>query len=487
MPVARPQPKVLNLRNIIIVTQGQATSPGHRKAYLEVVRVDGIARNKTGERGDEAKNLLVSLRNELLGKSEQFTIELTHAHLPESYFMSMCPRYMTPPSGSRSVVLRWKIGNTKKMPFSCLELTDENNVFLPWTTVDAKEDGFKKCEKDFKDYTGLVRHLATRHMVLWLSFHCPWCDTLGFEKVKITRHVATCKEMPPAVVALVEAVERGDDQLAIVKLTVAAYPDLKTVDETDKEFQLKRRITLAMTRSEAKWRAHAERSSQKSNKDRWSKSVKPTEMGYNDGTGIYCTSSRKFPKFATCSACQKVYLDTQLASKGHLAQCDLRGFMTYHAQKARDEGILSDVDRKIFRWKSQAEKTVKEQFQPTVTCTVDGYGAASVNRRTRKTLADIMETVEPLAGTNVRVKNIVISEKSTGLTGKLRILGSDEGKLKTELANKALNLPLFKDVAKKRKISVDYGRNMKARCQRRTTPRELFLHSHVEEYQSHLQ
>ena len=98
-----------------------------------------------------------------------------------------------------------------------------------------------------------------------------------------------------------------------------------------------------------------------------------------------------------------------------------------------------------------------------------------------------METVEPLAGTNVREKNIVISEKSTGLTGKLRILGSDEGKLKTELANKTLNLPLFKDVAKKRKISVDYARNMKARCQRRTTPRELFLHAHVEQHQSHFQ
>ena len=113
MPVARPQLEELNLWNIIIVTQGQATSPGHRKAYLEVVRVDDIARTKTGERGDEAKNLLVSLRNELLANSEQFIIELTHAYLPESYFMSMCPRYMTPPSGSRSLVLRWKIGNTK--------------------------------------------------------------------------------------------------------------------------------------------------------------------------------------------------------------------------------------------------------------------------------------------------------------------------------------------------------------------------------------
>ena len=82
MPVAGPQKEVLNLRNIILVTQRQATTPEHRKAYLEVVRVDGIAKKKTGERGKEAKNLLVSLRNQLLAKSEQFTIELTHAHLP---------------------------------------------------------------------------------------------------------------------------------------------------------------------------------------------------------------------------------------------------------------------------------------------------------------------------------------------------------------------------------------------------------------------
>ena len=209
---------------------------------------------------------------------------------------------------------------------------------------------------------------------------------------------------------------------------------------------------------------------------------------FSDETGLYCTSARKFPKFVTCPTCQKIYLDTQLASKEHLAQCDLRGFMTYHAQKSLgDESILSDIDRKIFRWKSQAEKTVKEQFQPTVTCTVDGYGAASVNRRSRKTLADLMENVKPLAGTNVRQKHIVVSKKSTGLTGIVRVLGPAEGKLKTELAIQTLNLPKFKEVVKKRKITVDYGRNMKARCERRTLAKELFPHPHVEEYQSHPQ
>ena len=68
--------------------------------------------------------------------------------------------------------------------------------------------------------------------------------------------------MPAAVVALVEAVERKVDQPTLSKLIRAAYSDLKTVADADKEFQLKRRVTLAMTRAEALWRAHAEKSSQ---------------------------------------------------------------------------------------------------------------------------------------------------------------------------------------------------------------------------------
>ena len=71
-----------------------------------------------------------------------------------------------------------------------------------------------------------------------------------------------------------------------------------------------------------------------------------------------------------------------------MSKCDVRGFMTFHSQKALDEGVVSDVDRKIFRWKSQAEKTVKE-FQPTVTCTVDGYGATNVSKHARKKLAEL--------------------------------------------------------------------------------------------------
>ena len=146
MPVAGPCLKKLSLTNIFLVTQGNATSTEHRNAYLEIVRVDEIARTKTGERADHAKTFLVSLRNELLARDDHFIIELTHTYLPESYFMAICPRFMLPPSGPRSLVLRWKIGNTKKVPFSCLELKDQNNIFLPWTTIHTKDDSFKKCE-----------------------------------------------------------------------------------------------------------------------------------------------------------------------------------------------------------------------------------------------------------------------------------------------------------------------------------------------------
>ena len=101
MPVAGPCLKKLSLKNIFLVTQGKATSTEHRNAYLEIVRVDEIARTKTGERADHAKTFLVSLRNELLAKGDHFIIELTHAYLPESYFMAISPRFMLPPSGPR--------------------------------------------------------------------------------------------------------------------------------------------------------------------------------------------------------------------------------------------------------------------------------------------------------------------------------------------------------------------------------------------------
>ena len=165
MPITGPCTKKLNVQNVLLVTQVNATTPKHREAFLEVFRVDDIAKNKTGKRSKEAKQFLSKLKDELLEKSDEMSIKRTHVYWPDSYFLAMCPRYMKPPGGSKSLILRWKIGNTKKFPFSCLELKDENGVFLPWTTIHTKFDGFKKCGMNFKDYSSLVRHLATRHMV----------------------------------------------------------------------------------------------------------------------------------------------------------------------------------------------------------------------------------------------------------------------------------------------------------------------------------
>ena len=127
-----------------------------------------------------------------------------------------------------------------------------------------------------------------------------------------------------------------------------------------------------------------------------------------------------------------------------------------------------------------AEKAVKEKFLPTVVCTLDGYGAGSVNTKSNKTLADLMKDAKPLAGTNVCQKRIVVSEKAGELTGSVRVLGPVEENLKTQLAIQALSLPKVKEAVKKRKITVDYGRNLVARCQRRTLVKELFPHPHVE-------
>ena len=251
MPATGPDVKKLNVDHLIMVTQGLATTTVHRDAFQEVVRVVDIAANKKGARGDEAKAILINLKSELLAQSLNIVIELTHTFIPDSYFLAMSPRYLTPPAGSQFSMLRFKIGNTKKLPFSCLELKDKNNIFLPWMTVDSKEGGHRKCSMHFSDYAGLVRHLATRHFVLWLCFQCPWCDNIGFEKTKITRHVASCKKMPLAVVQLVESVERGDRDSVILDHITAANSDLEKVVLNDSVYNLERRVSLTMTRSEA--------------------------------------------------------------------------------------------------------------------------------------------------------------------------------------------------------------------------------------------
>ena len=66
--------------------------------------------------------------------------------------------------------------------------------------------------------------------------------------------------MPVAVIELVEAVELNAAPSDIVRLARAASKDLNKVRENDSKHGLKRRITLAMTRSEAKFRKYAESS-----------------------------------------------------------------------------------------------------------------------------------------------------------------------------------------------------------------------------------
>ena len=368
MPALSPNAQKLCVPNIIRVTQYSATTKPHRDAVLEVIRVYDIAK-QTGARGDEAREFLFDLKCELLACSDQIVINPTHSFLPDAYFFSISPRFMEVPDNPRALVLRWKLGNTKKAPFSCLELRDQNEVCLPWTTIDSREDGYKKCGKSFADYTTLVRHLATCHVVLWLSFLCPWCSYCGFEKVKATRHVSTCKSMPQEVVALVEAVELYAAPAEIFRLIKAASKELDEVRANDAKHGLKRRITLAMTRSEGLFRAFAE-STKKGVKKRWLKSVKPNTKGFDykdDGTSIFSERFNKFPFFTRCGSCSRVMMDTEISSLQHLVNCDIKGFMTYHSQKSLDDGVVSETDRRILKWKETAEETVKN-FQPTISC-----------------------------------------------------------------------------------------------------------------------
>ena len=155
----------------------------------------------------------------------------------------------------------------------------------------------------------------------------------------------------------------GADKSTLSGLCEIARPALLTLADVDEENKFKKRITLTMTRAEGLWRAHAEHSNQGTEKERWNKSVSPLEKGYTDKTGLYCQIASKYPKFVRCPTCTAIFLDTQIASKEHLANCGLKGFMLYHAQRSlADESTLSDGDRLIFKSKSVAEKAVKEKY-----------------------------------------------------------------------------------------------------------------------------
>ena len=146
MPALSPNAQKLCVSNIMRVTQHEATTERHRDGVQELIRVLNISK-QTGGRGKEARKFLFELRCDLLASSEQIVVNLTHSFLPDAYFAFISPRFMEVPIDPRALVLRFKLGNTKKAPFSCLELLDENEVCLPWTTVDSKDDGYKKCGK----------------------------------------------------------------------------------------------------------------------------------------------------------------------------------------------------------------------------------------------------------------------------------------------------------------------------------------------------
>ena len=486
MPVLSPNAQKLCVSNIIRVTQYQATTELHRDAVQELIRVSNMAKQR-GSRGKEARDFLIELRCDLLAASDQIVVKSTHSFLPDAYFCFISPRFMEVPADPRALVLRFKLGNTKKAPFVCLELRDKNGICLPWTTIDSREDGYKKCGKSFANYTALVRHLATRHVVLWLSFLCPWCSYCGFEKTKATRHVVTCKSMPMEVVAVVEAVELYASPAEIFKLIKAASKHLNEVRANDAKHGLKTRITLAMTRSQGLFRAYAE-STRAGVKKQWPKSVKPNTKGYDykdDGTSIFSERFNKFPYFTRCGGCSRVMMDTEIASLPHLVHCDIKGFMTYHSQKLLDDGVVSETDRRILKWKETAEETVKN-FQPTISCTVDGYGASNREKHTRKKLSQVMKKVVPKDG--YRAKLLIVKDEENDFSGNLRIIGTvaDQGKLKTELTEKVLKLSAFDNLVRKRKMSLDVESNQKRKCVRRTSPPELFIDAWNEHLQAEI-
>ena len=487
MPATWPNvDKFLNVANMINVTQYCATTSKHRETYQEITRVSGIAVTNDGVRGATAVEVLNDLKNSLLAEPDDVVIENIHVDIPEEYFVALNPRFLKPSEGSQFSMLRLKIGNTKKLPYTCLELRSKEGTFLPWMTVDATQSDHHKCNSHFKDYAGLVRHLATRHYVLWLSFFCPWCENIGFEKAKITRHVAICGAMPKAVVELVESVERADDASVIAAHVAAARNDLEKVMQNDAKHGFERRITLTMTRGEGLFRAFAEKSDKPNGKERWLKSWKPDEdrcAEYEGNLDVYCTQARKFPFFTRCpGACKRIFMDTEMASVDHLSSCDLMGFANYHSQKALDAGVVDEVDRLMFRWKEDAEKAVKN-FIPEVTITVDGVGGRSFRKnkvdKTTEKLKDIVkrEAVAVEKNPRIRAQRFVKKNEHKGVAGGMRVIyQSGQEEVKEKLTAMVVNMSSFKKMAEKRKVNMEdlNEKNLKRKCSRRTTQKELF-------------
>ena len=63
----------------------------------------------------------------------------------------------------------------------------------------------------------------------------------------------------------------------------------------------------------------------------------------------------------------------------------------------------------------------------------------------------------------------------------------DQGKLKTELTQKVLNMAPFRSVVKKRKMSLDVKSNLKKKCARRTSPHDLLIDAFTEHLEAEIQ
>ena len=138
--------------------------------------------------------------------------------------------------------------------------------------------------------------------------------------------------------------------------------------------------------------------------------------------------------------------------------------------------MLHDMlfEKRQQRRKETAEKAA-ENFQPTISCTVDGYGGSNKEKRTRQRLRKVMKKAEPEDG--YRAKLLIVKDEVDDFGGNLRIIGTepDQRKLKTELTEKVLKLSAFDNLVKKRKMSIDVESNRRKKCARRTTAHDLFL------------
>ena len=98
-----------------------------------------------------------------------------------------------------------------------------------------------------------------------------------------------------------------------------------------------------------------------------------------------------------------------------------------------------------------------------------------------------MKKVEPKDG--YCAKKLIVKDEEDELSGNLRIIGTvvDQGKLKTELTQKVLNMAPFRSVVKKRKMSLDVESNQKKKCARRTSPHELFIDAFNEHLEAEIE